>query len=91
MVRPWRSADDRSGDPVETTGDEAARATAAGDDEAVYAGGRGADDGWLGAGLATALILAGVLMFLFPEPATSFVGIVLIAAGLAVWVVSESG
>ncbi|WP_089817705.1 hypothetical protein [Halomicrobium zhouii] len=72
------------------TGDDVARATAQSDDEMVYAGGREADDGWLTRGLAWALLLTGLALFLFPEPATSMLGIGLIVAGLVVWVVSAA-
>ena len=68
--------------------DDVARRTAASDDEMVYADGREGDDSWLGMGLASILVVSGVLLFLFPEPATSLLGIGLIVAGLAVWVAS---
>jgi|GEM_PF-2863391 len=69
-------------------GNDVARATAQSDDEMVYAGGRETDDSWLTRGLAWALLLAGFALFLFPEPATSMLGIGLITAGLVVWVLS---
>jgi len=43
------------------------------------------DDSLLGEGLAGLLLLAGIALFLFPEPATSGIGILLIATGVAVW------
>lgn len=78
---------DRAWDPP--ADDPVARRTAASDDEAVYADGRESDDGWLGIGLAGTLLLTGVILFLFPEPATSMLGIGLIVAGLVVWVATE--
>lgn len=84
---------DRSDDAVdaenrvgERTGDDVARRTAAADDETVYAAGREGDDAWLTRGLASVLLVSGVVLLLFPEPATSLLGIGLIAAGLAIWV-----
>ncbi|WP_435180277.1 hypothetical protein [Halorussus sp. AFM4] len=35
--------------------------------------------------LVPALFVVGVLLFLFPEPATSAVGVFLVGIGLAVW------
>lgn len=47
------------------------------------------DDGgsWWDEGLITLLLVAGVVLFLFPEPATSALGIVLLAVGVIAWVV----
>lgn len=73
----------------QSSGDDVARATAASDPEMVYADGREADDSWLTSGLAWALLGSGVVLFLFPEPATSMVGIGLIVAGLAAWVLTR--
>ena len=77
--RAWESAD----------ADEVARATAAGDDEIVYADGREGDDGWLGEGLGVALVLTGILLFVIPEPASSVTGLGLIVIGLVVWIAAE--
>ena len=77
--------DDRAFEPD----DDVARTTAAGDDEMVYASGRRGDDSWLGEGVGVALVLVGVLLFLFPEPATSLTGVLLIVAGLVVWMAAE--
>jgi hypothetical protein len=44
------------------------------------------DDGWLGEGIAGTLLLVGVVLFLFPEPATSALGIGLVTLGVLVWV-----
>lgn len=38
-------------------------------------------------GLITLLLVAGVLMFVFPEPITSGVGILLISIGVVAWLV----
>lgn len=44
------------------------------------------DEGeWLGMGTGVLLILAGVGLILFPEPATSTLGFVLVVVGLVVW------
>jgi len=77
------------GDDQTATGDDVARATAQSDDEMVYAGGREGDDSWLTRGIAWALLATGLVLFLFPEPATSMLGIGLITAGLVVWVVTS--
>lgn len=76
--RAWEPADD----------DDVARRTAATDDEAVYSDGREDDDSWLGIGLASILLIVGALLFLFPEPGTSLLGIGLMVAGLVVWAIS---
>lgn len=76
------------GDASQTTGDDVARATGASDGRMVYADGREADDSWLTRGLATMLLVTGAILFLFPEPATSMVGIGLIVTGLVIWVVT---
>lgn len=38
-------------------------------------------------GLGTLLVAAGVVLFLFPEPATSTAGLLLIGAGALIWLV----
>lgn len=40
-------------------------------------------------GLVGLLIVIGIILFLFPEPATSGLGITLIVLALIVWAVSE--
>ncbi|GAB3669734.1 hypothetical protein GCM10028856_18040 [Halopiger thermotolerans] len=46
------------------------------------------DDGSLwDEGLITLLIVAGVVLFLFPEPATSGLGILLLSVGVLAWLV----
>lgn len=42
---------------------------------------------WLDEGLITLTIVAGVVLFLFPEPATSGLGILLIAIGVVAWLI----
>jgi len=44
------------------------------------------DDGWLGEGVITLALVAGLVLFLFPEPATSAVGIALVGLGVVAWV-----
>ncbi|MFC7139016.1 hypothetical protein ACFQMA_04080 [Halosimplex aquaticum] len=50
---------------------------------------RGGDDdgGWWDEGLITALIVAGAVLFVIPEPATSGIGILLLAIGVLAWLV----
>jgi hypothetical protein len=43
------------------------------------------DGGLLGIGLATLTLVVGVILFLFPEPATSTLGLVLLAIGAVMW------
>ena len=46
------------------------------------------DEGtWLDEGLITLTLIAGVALFLFPEPATSGLGILLITVGVVAWLV----
>lgn len=49
----------------------------------------GADEGgtWLDEGLISLVIIAGVVLFLIPEPATSGLGVFLIVAGAIAWVI----
>ncbi|WP_202935132.1 hypothetical protein [Halorussus amylolyticus] len=47
------------------------------------------DDSWLSEGAIGLVILAGVVLFFFPEPATSGIGILLILVGLAAWVLNR--
>lgn len=44
-------------------------------------------DSWLDEGIITLLIISGALLFLFPEPATSAVGIVLLGVGIIAWAI----
>lgn len=46
------------------------------------------DDGsWLDEGLISLLLVAGVVLFLFPEPATSAIGIGLVTLGALAWII----
>lgn len=45
------------------------------------------DGRWLDRGLIAATILVGVVLLLFPEPATSALGMALVAAGVIAWLV----
>lgn len=46
------------------------------------------DDGtWLDEGLIGLVLVVGVVLFLFPEPATSALGMALVAIGLVAWLV----
>lgn len=49
----------------------------------------GAEDGRLVEAELVTVLLVGVALFLVPEPATSAVGIGLVAAGVAVWLVGR--
>lgn len=42
-----------------------------------------------GLGLVGLLLIAGIILFIFPEPATSGLGITLIVIAIIVWVVQE--
>lgn len=42
---------------------------------------------WLDEGTITLMLVVGVALFLFPEPSTSAIGILLIAAGVGGWIV----
>lgn len=44
-------------------------------------------EGWWEKGLVTMLLVAGVLLFLFPEPATSGLGVLLMLTGAVVWLI----
>lgn len=44
------------------------------------------DGGWLDEGLVTLLVVAGAALVLFPEPATSGLGIFLLGLGVLVWI-----
>lgn len=43
------------------------------------------DDSWWDLGLAGILLVAGVVLFLFPEPITSGIGVLLVVVGVIVW------
>lgn len=45
------------------------------------------DESWFDQGLITLLVVVGALLFLFPEPATSAVGIVLLGVGIIAWAI----
>lgn len=46
------------------------------------------DEGtWLDEGLIATLLIVGLVLFLFPEPATSAVGIAMLAVGAVAWIV----
>lgn len=55
------------------------------DETAVY--GDEDEGSWWDEGLISLLIIAGVVLFFFPEPATSMLGIVLILIGAVAWLV----
>lgn len=62
----------------ETTGDRADRGTA---DE---------DGDWLDEGVILTLVIVGIGLFVFPEPATSAVGIFLVAVGVGAWLANRT-
>ena len=41
---------------------------------------------WLDEGLISLVLLAGVVLFFFPEPATSALGILLLGVGVVAWI-----
>lgn len=51
----------------------------------------GDDDGWFDAGVITLTLLVGLALFLFPEPLTSGVGVVLMGVGVVAWLVDWLG
>lgn len=55
-------------------------------DETAYAAEED-DESWWDEGLIGLLLVVGVVLFLFPEPATSALGIGLIAVGVLAWLV----
>lgn len=52
---------------------------------------RTTDDSWVETGFITVLFVVGVVLFLIPEPATSGIGVVLIAAGVVLWLLDWLG
>lgn len=54
-----------------------------------YDGGTPDEDGgnWWDEGLITLLLIAGIVLFLFPEPTTSTLGVILIVIGVIAWLV----
>lgn len=57
----------------------------ASDDAGATADERGGD-GWWDEGLVGLLLVAGLALLLFPEPATSGIGVGLLSVGAALWV-----
>lgn len=55
------------------------------DRESVQATGNG-NESWWDEGLISLLLLAGVVLFVIPEPATSGLGILLIGVGVVLWI-----
>jgi hypothetical protein len=45
------------------------------------------DGGWLDVGLIGLALIVGVILFLFPEPITSTIGVALIVAAVIAWIV----
>lgn len=45
------------------------------------------DDSWWDEGLIGLLLVAGIVLFFFPEPATSTIGIALIGIAVVAWIV----
>lgn len=44
---------------------------------------------WWGESLSSILLITGLVLFIFPEPATSALGVILMLAGAFGWIVSE--
>lgn len=51
-----------------------------------YVGPESADGSWWDEGLITGLVVVGLVLFIVPEPATSAIGVLLMATGVALWV-----
>lgn len=49
------------------------------------------DKDWLDEGLIATLVIVGVGLFVFPEPATSAVGIFLVVVGVGAWLATRTG
>lgn len=47
------------------------------------------DESHWGEGIFSLLLIAGVILFIFPEPITSFVGILLLLTGAVGWLISK--
>ena len=47
----------------------------------------GANDSWWDEGLIGLLLVVGVVLFVFPEPSTSALGILLIVTGVLAWII----
>ena len=80
-----------SNDPVDA--ERADREAGYGEDRGEYEGRTGVrtedteDDSWWDEGLIGLLLVAGVVLFFFPEPATSAIGIGLITVGALAWII----
>ncbi|WP_435181676.1 hypothetical protein [Halorussus sp. AFM4] len=78
-------SDDRADVDADDTGVEYRREQSDDrDDEALRAEAT-EDESWWDEGLVTLLLVAGLALFLFPEPATSGLGVALMAVGAALW------
>ena len=69
-----------------TTADAHTEATAEDVDTAPAGDAESDDESWWGEGLAGTLLLVGAVLFFIPEPATTGIGILLLGAGVAVWI-----
>jgi hypothetical protein len=49
------------------------------------------DDSWVDEGLIGLVLVAGIALFLFPEPTTSAIGIGLITVGAIAWIIDWLG
>ncbi|WP_135825341.1 hypothetical protein [Halorussus ruber] len=78
-----------AGDAVDATAEEdrGEAETAGKYDTASGTGTDDSEDSWWDVGLIGTLLVVGVALFLFPEPATSALGIGLITLGVIAWVV----
>lgn len=77
-----RSTDTTTGTTAGTTTDTTGRTTETTSDRSLM-------DRFGSGSLAAILIIAGVALFLFPEPATSMAGIGLIVLGVASWALGK--
>ena len=58
-------------------------------EDATYRGGtyEEEDDSWLDEALISLLLIGGIILFFFPEPITSTIGIILVLVGALAWLV----
>lgn len=87
------ASDDRSNFERAEDDDEMIESTPSGDvvEDDIAGDGPDEEDGsWLDEGAISLLLLAGVALFVFPEPATSALGIVLISIGVVAWLADRA-
>jgi len=76
------SADETRGDPSDGDSSDAVPNDGNGESESTD----DENDRFLDEGLIPLLVVGGLILFLFPEPVTSSLGIVLVGIGVGLWV-----